>query len=144
ERDHAVPPAGQSARQQPVRDLERQRARRRLRTGHGAGVGDTVVLSGASAVAGLTLSGSYVIAAVGDRTGANPLDKYLINAGSNANATTTGGGAAVTAKYEITVGTELGGQGNGFGIGQFGMGNFGDPRIGQGIYIEPRVWSLDH
>ena len=50
----------------------------------------------------------------------------------------------MAAKYEITIGTELGGQGNGFGIGQYGMGNFGDPRSGAGIYIEPRVWSLDH
>jgi hypothetical protein len=113
-------------------------------TGHGAGVGDTVVVAGAATFAGITLAGAYVITAVGDRAGLAPLDKYQVNAGSNANATTTGGGASVTAKYEITVGTELGGQGNGFGIGQFGMGNFGDPRSGQGIFIEPRVWSLDH
>lgn len=56
--------------------------------------GDQVTFSGASAVAGLTLNATYSLT----QTSANG---YTINAGTNANASTTGGGT-VTATYPST------------------------------------------
>ena len=67
-------------------------------TAHGAAVGDAVVIAGSAAVGGITPSGTYVIATV---PGAN---SYTITHGSAATSTATGGGAAVTADYEIAVG----------------------------------------
>ena len=55
-------------------------------TNHGGGPGDVVTFAGATAVAGLTLNGAFVMQAP---TTANT---FTITSGSNANATTTGGG----------------------------------------------------
>lgn len=49
-------------------------------------VGELVNLGGLTAVGGITLSGDYVVTAIG-------VGSFTINAGSNANATTTGGGS---------------------------------------------------
>ena len=59
---------------------------------HNALVGDSVAFSGATAVGGLTIAGSYSVATVVDATA------YTITAGSNASSTATGGGV-VTATY---------------------------------------------
>lgn len=53
------------------------------------------------------------------------------------------GGPNVAYQYEISVGTELGAFGQGWGVGPWGLGTWGTARQG-GIFQEPRVWSLDH
>ncbi len=107
-------------------------------TAHGRGVGDTVVLSGASAFNGVTMNGTFIVQTV---IGANA---YTITASAAANASGSGGGAAVSYTYEIGVGTELGAYGLGYGVGAYGLGEFGNERGASTIFIEPRVWSLDH
>src|SRR5882762_1340702 len=64
--------------------------------------GATVRFSGASAVGGLSLNGSYPVLVV---TGANT---YVIDAGAHASATATGGGGSIAYTYEINVGAEAG------------------------------------
>src|SRR5262249_25654770 len=110
-------------------------------TGHGLGVGDTVIFTsvgaGVGGITALQLTGPFLVLAV---TGA---DHYVFDCGVNAAWAATGGGT-VQYNYEITVGTELGTQGTGFGVGQFGTGTYGTPRSGSSIFFEPRVWSFDH
>jgi hypothetical protein len=107
---------------------------------HGVNIGDTVVFAGSSAVGGIAPNGTFLCVAVQDA------NNYTFAFTSNASGNATGGGNAVTFKYEITVGTELGAQGTGFGVGLYGTGTsgYGQARSGSNIFIEPRVWSLDH
>ncbi len=98
--------------------------------------GDTVIYTGASAVAGLTIDGSYeVVSAPGGGV-------YVIDAGSNANATTSGGGAAVSIQNELSIGLADTLTGYGFGAGLYGVGTWGTPRTVSGITLQLRTWSL--
>lgn len=85
---------------------------------HGAQNGDWVTISGAAAVAGLTLSGEYQIANVATNT-------YTVTASGTASSTTTGGGSAVSVIYVITVNTFTTSSPVAFGTGVFGTGTFG-------------------
>ena len=107
-------------------------------TGHGANIGDTVIFAGSTAVGGITPNGTFLVAAVTDA------NNYVFAFTSNASSSASGGGASVSFKYEITIGTELGSQGTGFGVGQYGSSTYGTARSGSTIFFEPRVWSLDH
>lgn len=101
------------------------------------GVGDYVTFSGASAVAGLTIDGNYAVVAVPSGT------TYTINAGSNANATTSGGGAAVVAEYEISIGLVSATFLFGYGTGPYGSGAYGTGSAS--VYITPpRVWFIEN
>jgi len=104
---------------------------------HGLGPGDTIVFSGANPVGGLTLDGTFTVMTA-------TLSAYVFAAPGNASSSTTGGGAAVKFEYEIPVGTELGVYGLGWGVGPWGIGAWGTARPSSTIFIEPRVWSLDH
>ena len=64
---------------------------------HGANNGDYVTFSGATAVGGLTLNSEFVIAYIDSNS-------YSITASSNATSTATGGGAAVSAAYQLNSG----------------------------------------
>jgi hypothetical protein len=109
--------------------------------GHGIGVGDTVIFTAVGAAVGgisaAQLTGTFPVLSVTDA------NNYVFDCGVAATSVATGGGT-VQYEYEITVGTELGSQGTGFGVGQFGGGTYGSPRSGSTIFIEPRVSSLDH
>ena len=98
---------------------------------HGCITGDYVTFSGASAVAGLDLNNEYVVTVV---TG----DTYTITASSPANATATGGGAAVLAEYQINVGLAVQQPFYGWGSGYWGFGPWG---TGAGTVQEIRTWS---
>lgn len=104
-------------------------------TNHGADAGDYVTYSGATAVAGLTLNHQYLIQTKIDA------NSYTINAGSNANASTSGGGAAVVAAYNITTGSTGTVYGLGWGAGHWSESTWSTPRT-QGIALEGRIWSL--
>jgi hypothetical protein len=110
-------------------------------TGHGVGVGDTVIFTSVgSGVGGLTagqLTGAFLVLSVVDA------NHYVFDCGVAATSAATGGGT-VQYEYEITVGTELGSQGTGFGVGPYGSSTYGSPRSGSSIFFEPRVWSFDH
>ncbi|HXW26223.1 MAG TPA: hypothetical protein VEK73_15875 [Xanthobacteraceae bacterium] len=109
--------------------------------GHGVNVGDTVIFTAVgAAVGGITaaeLTGTFLVLAVVDA------NQYVFDCSVDATSAATGGGT-VDFEYEITVGTELGAEGTGFGVGPYGQGTYGTARTGSSIFIEPRVWSLDH
>lgn len=98
---------------------------------HGGITGDFVTFSGATTVAGLDLNNEYQITVLTANT-------YTITASSNANATTTGGGSAVLAAYQINIGPEINYPAYGWGAGTWGAGTWG---VGGATEAEARVWS---
>lgn len=102
-------------------------------TAHGAIVGDFVTFSGATAVAGLTIVGEYQI------TLSISANSYQIQAASAANATTTGGGAAVVATYQINTGPATQMPAYGWGAGYWGYSTWGSATQAEGTEI--RLWS---
>jgi hypothetical protein len=106
-----------------------------LHLSHGRQVNDSVTFDGATAVGGITIDGEYYVTAVVDP------DNYTITHTSSATSTATGGGAAVTYSYQLTIGyasvTEL----FGWGTGRWGEGTWGTPRE-EGILVDLRHWSL--
>jgi hypothetical protein len=105
---------------------------------HGVSVGDTVFYSGATAVGGITPNGTFIVAQV---LGSG---SYKFQFTSAATSDDTGGGASVEYKYEIPIGNELGAFGYGYGVGGYGLEGYGDERDSSTIFLEPRIWSLDH
>lgn len=97
---------------------------------HGRVVGDILIISGASAVGGLTLSGEYTVTSyIND-------DSYKITAASVASSSATGGGASVTIKYIYSAGATDQGSGGGWSSNTWGQeewggdANEGSDRIG--------------
>lgn len=107
-------------------------------SGHNLNVGDTIVLAAATATGGVTVNGTWLVDTVIDAS------HYTFLFTSNATSTATGGGSSVTFKYEIPIGVENGAYGYGWGIGGWGLGTWGTARPVSTVFIEPRVWSLDH
>lgn len=105
---------------------------------HGENIGDTVIFAGSTAVGGITPNGTFTVLEVVDA------NTYKFTFTSNATSGATGGGAAVTYKYEIPIGSELGAYGLGYGVGGYGIGTYGTEHDSSTIFIEPRIWSLDH
>jgi hypothetical protein len=79
-------------------------------TGHGATDGSFVTFTGATAVGGLSLDGEYSINYIDSNT-------YEITAGSAASSSATGGGASVSAAYQINAGLNVYTLGTGWGAG---------------------------
>ena len=102
--------------------------------GHPHLVGDSVTISGATAVATVTINGTWTVTAVTTNT-------WSFTAGSSANATTTGGGAAVLAKPNkaFADGAIDGTGGAGFGTGAWDVGTYGSPSTSD---YWPRTWSI--
>jgi hypothetical protein len=110
-----------------------------VHTAHGVNIGDTAIYTGATAIGGITPNGTFLVASVIDA------NTYTFNFTSNATSTVTNGaGSSVVWKYEIPVGVELGVYGLGYGVGGYGLGTYGTARSGSTIFIEPRIWALDH
>jgi hypothetical protein len=88
-------------------------------TAHGAATGNFVSFSGATAVAGLTISGEYQIGTIVDA------NHYDITASGNANTGTTGGGTAVSVIYPVPL-QQLGSVTGGVGYGNaaYGSGSY--------------------
>lgn len=108
--------------------------------GHGQVAGNLVHISGAAAVAGLTINGEYVIASIIDG------NSYTISvAPATANATTTGGGASVTLNYLLAIGQSNATTGKGWGAGTWGQETWGTERLsGQTGVAFPRFWTIDN
>jgi len=106
-------------------------------SGHGTTSGTYVTFAGATAVAGLTISGEYEIVTVPDG------NSYTIIAASAASSTTTGGGASVTATYDIPAGLAVYATGNGWGAGTWSRGTWGSATT-VGIGQQLRLWSFDN
>jgi hypothetical protein len=105
---------------------------------HGLNAGDTAIFTGASTFNNVTMNGTFIVQTVTDA------NTYNLIATTTANATSSGGGASVAFSYEIPVGTEAGAYGFGWGVGGWGLGTWGTSRTASTIFIEPRIWSLDH
>ena len=113
-------------------------------SGHGLSAGTWVTFSGASAVGGLTLNGSFeVITAIDGNT-------YTIVSSTAASSTATGGGAAVAYSYQIPAGGATFTTGNGWGAGTWGGVVAGGTNTGWGaasvvgIGTQLRLWSSDN
>ena len=81
--------------------------------GHGARDGDYVTFSGATTVAGLNLNNEYVINYIDSNS-------YTITASGNASSSTTGGGASVSAAYQLNTGESTITYQTGWGAGLYG------------------------
>jgi len=106
-------------------------------TSHGTSAGTFVTYSGASAVAGLTLNGEYEVISVIDG------NTYTIVSATAANATTTGGGAAVSAAYQINAGNATYTTGTGWGAGVWSRGTWGSATT-VGVAQQLLLWSNDN
>ena len=82
--------------------------------------GNYVDISGATAVAGVTVSGTYLIQNVNAG-----LSTYQIVVNGTATSSTTGGGSTVYASYEINTGPEYAVPLTGWGAGLWGSGTWG-------------------
>lgn len=106
-------------------------------TSHGRRIGSLVILSGATSVAGIPdteINAEHVITDV--PTG----NTYTIEVTTNANATTTGGGAAVQADYLLNIGGEDQVDGGGWGSLTWGEEEWGgDPT--EGVNDKIGLWT---
>ena len=76
-------------------------------------VGDYIIISGATAVGGITLNGEYSVTSTVSAT------VYTVTASSAASSTATGGGSAVVVQYEYPNGLAVYTTGNGWGAGSW-------------------------
>lgn len=106
-------------------------------TSHGAITGDRAIFSGASTFNNVTIDGEYTLTKVDDNS-------YTVTAATTANATGSGGGAAVLVDYTINVGRQNSTTGLGWGAGPWGDSTWGTPRATTSILFDARTWSLDN
>ena len=100
---------------------------------HGSTIGTYVNLSGATAVASLTLSGDYEIQSV------PTANTFTIFASGTASSTTTGGGSLVIAKFDINAGPAIFTTTVGWGGPPWGQGGWG---AATGTGTPMRLWSM--
>ena len=103
---------------------------------HGASVGTWVTFAGATAAGGITIVGAYEIVTAPDG------NSYTISSPTVASSTTTGGGAGVTARYQISAGGAVYTTGVGWGAGAWSRGGWGSGTT-VGIGQQLRLWTLD-
>ena len=105
-------------------------------SGHGITAGTWTTFAGATAVGGLTIVGAYEIVTVPDG------NSYTIISTTAASSGATGGGAGVTAYYQINSGLATYTQGVGWGAGVWSRGTWGSAAT-VGVGQQLRLWSLD-
>lgn len=96
--------------------------------------GDYVTFSNVSTVGGLDLNGEFNVSL----TAVSAANTYTITADSAASSSTTGGGASVSAAYQINVGNAFSTPITGWGAGTWGQGSWG---FGVSSTTEVRFWS---
>jgi len=101
---------------------------------HGLTTGDTIIVTGATAVGGITPNGTFVVTVTG-------VGSYTYVFGSNASSTATGGGSAVVVAPQnpFQAGQIDGTGSSGYGTGGYGIGGFGEP---SSTDFFPRTWSM--
>lgn len=107
---------------------------------HGRSAGDFVTLSGATAFNNLTtdqLNQEFEILSA-------TINTYDVDTGGAANATSSGGGASVSAEYQIPVGLDTTVVGGGYGAGTWGRGAWDSASIVLVQGSQLRVWSNDN
>ena len=102
-------------------------------TGHLSSIGTYVNLSGATAVASLTLNGDYEIQST------PTADTFTIYASGTASSTTTGGGSLVIAKFDLDAGNAIYTTQVGWGGPPWGSGGWGSST---GAGVPMRLWSM--
>ena len=113
-------------------------------TSHGAAEGDFVTYSGASAVSGVDLNNEYEITTVVDG------NSYKITHSGNVGSA-SGGGASVSAAYQISSGASISAYGFGWGTGAWnaarqsigGGSGWNRPSLTTSVTIESSYWSFD-
>ena len=101
-------------------------------TAHGAVDGDYVVFSGVAVFNNVTIAGEYLV-------GGATTNTFTITAGTAANATGAGGGAAAVAEYLLPTGNENSTGGLSWGAGTYSRGGYGSAVTGD---VSLTVWSL--
>jgi hypothetical protein len=111
-------------------------------TSHGAFTGDFVTFSGATSLGGnitaTVLNAEYQITII-------DANSYTFTASATANASdvsgSPGGGAAVVATYQISVGPEIQQVLEGWGAGGWGLGTWGNGAPVATVFGALRIWS---
>lgn len=106
-------------------------------TAHGAFANDYVTFDGATAINNVTIDGEYQIVTVVDA------NSYTIVAGTTANGTGSGGGAAVLAQYQINTGSADYSSGMGWGSGGWGAAGWGRSPTSISAADRIRLWTAD-
>ena len=96
--------------------------------------GDYVTFSNVSTVGGLDLNGEFNVSL----TAVSAANTYTITADSAASSSATGGGASVSAAYQLNVGNAFSTPITGWGAGTWGQGSWG---FGVSSTTEVRFWS---
>jgi len=99
---------------------------------NGALVGDFVIITGAAAVAGVTVSGEYQIQSTPTTT------TFTILVTGTASSTTTGGGASAQAAFQVNIGNAIQSPFSGWGAGTWGTGTWGN---GQVVKTSLQIWN---
>jgi len=110
-------------------------------TAHGATVGTYVTFSGATGGDYTVFNAEYEIVAVVDA------NSYQIILSTAASATGSGGGASVSAAYQVNAGSSLYSPSTGWGIGPWGRDGWGEEYSGTTVVEatnQLRLWSLDN
>ena len=105
---------------------------------HSLSLGTWVTFSGVSGggiVNGITLNGEFEILSTPTAS------SYTIIAATAATSTGSGGGAAVSAAYQINAGNATFSLGTGWGGGPWGFGGWG---VGSTVATQIRLWSQDN
>lgn len=102
--------------------------------GGGYSDGDFVTFYGATSVGGLDLNGEYQLTSISTT-------EYTIEASTAASSSATGGGSAVTALYQVSIGPSIVAPLAGWGASFWGSGAWG---IGESSTESLRIWNQDN
>lgn len=108
---------------------------------HGYSAGKTYPCLASTTVGGITLFGDYTVQSVIDA------DNFVIQAGTEATASTSAAINGGNAQYDFYVGIGPLPAGTGYGVGPYGAGGYGTgvgPVQPTGSNIEAQDWSLDN
>lgn len=100
---------------------------------HGRLVGSRIIVSGGTAVGGITIAGEYTVTSVA-------LNTFTIEHGTAASSNATGGGTP-TVQYLLNPGQIDGTGGSGYGTGAYGIGGYGQASSAE---FFPRTWLMDN
>ena len=131
---HITPVIERGTLTNPFTTVNEQTAVTVADTAHGLEVDQAVTFSGATAVGGITINGTYSVSSV---TNANA---YVINHTSAATSGASGGGT-VDYEYHLAPGQENGLGGLGYGTGGYGTDGYASPSTDLDLF--PRTWTLD-